>query len=175
MLEYIILGFLIRQETSGYELKQRIGKSISHFFDASFGSIYPALKRLEAKGQITSREIVENGKYKIIYSVLDEGRQAFREWLDRPVDFVKTRHDHLVRIFFFDQLKKEDAEAYMRDLKRQVEPLLRELEEIRAKADSVPGYCEQYLYRCSTIDYGIRYYEFIIGWCDDLLNHKSEV
>lgn len=49
MLEYIILGFLLSKDLTGYDLKQRMAKSTSFFFDASFGSIYPALKRLEAK------------------------------------------------------------------------------------------------------------------------------
>ncbi|WP_236880832.1 PadR family transcriptional regulator [Clostridioides difficile] len=49
MLEYIILGFLMEKELSGYDLKQIMSESTSYFFDASFGSIYPALKRLETK------------------------------------------------------------------------------------------------------------------------------
>ena len=55
MLEYIILGFLMGCAASGYDLKQYMAESTSYFFDASYGSIYPALKRLEEKKLILSR------------------------------------------------------------------------------------------------------------------------
>jgi DNA-binding PadR family transcriptional regulator len=174
MLEYIILGFLVSKDMSGYDLKQRMERTISNFFDASFGSIYPALKRLEERTLIASREIVENGKYKKIYSIQEEGRDFFMGWLTAPVEFAKTKHDHLVRIFFYDLLTKENAEANLRDLVRQVEPLLRELEEYKALFVSMPVYMEQYFFQCSTIDYGINYYRFIIGWCNDYIKRLEE-
>ena len=62
MLEYIILGFLMRRKATGYDLKQYMAESTSYFFDASYGSIYPALKRLEEKKFLCSEEQVTGGK-----------------------------------------------------------------------------------------------------------------
>ena len=54
MLELAILGLLKEQELHGYELKKRLGDTLGPFSGASFGSLYPALRRLEAAGAITS-------------------------------------------------------------------------------------------------------------------------
>ncbi|MGO0861788.1 PadR family transcriptional regulator [Clostridioides difficile] len=111
MLEYIILGFLMEKELSGYDLKQRMSTSTSYFFDASFGSIYPALKRLEEKGYIYYREVIDGGKLKKLYSITDIGKSYFLEWLEKPIKFSKTKQDHLVNIFFYEYLPKEIIET----------------------------------------------------------------
>ena len=85
MLEYIILGFLMGCAASGYDLKQYMAESTSYFFDASYGSIYPALKRLEEKKLILSEEKVTGGKFKKLYSITEEGRGVFLTWLSRCV------------------------------------------------------------------------------------------
>jgi PadR family transcriptional regulator AphA len=47
----LCLGFLSTGEASGYEIKKGIEDGMfSHFIDASFGSIYPALTQLTAEG-----------------------------------------------------------------------------------------------------------------------------
>lgn len=52
MLELAILGLLLDQEFHGYELKKRLGETLGPFSGASFGSLYPALRRLEAAGAV---------------------------------------------------------------------------------------------------------------------------
>lgn len=169
MLEYIILGYLMNGEMSGYDLKRWMSHCTSNFFDASFGSIYPALKRLEVKGFINSREIVEGGKLKKLYSIDDKGKADFFNWLETPIAFAKTRQDHLVKVFFYDQLPKEKAVANLKELVKQVEPILKHLENhknnVEAKYDA-----NQYFFQFSTIVYGIGYYQFVIEWCKDLIN-----
>ena len=78
MLEYIILGFLMRRKATGYDLKQYMAESTSYFFDASYGSIYPALKRLEEKKFLCSEEQVTGGKFKKLYSVTGELNAVYR-------------------------------------------------------------------------------------------------
>lgn len=169
MLEYIILGFLMRREMSGYDLKLYMAKSTSNFFDASFGSIYPALKRLETKGQISSREVVDCGKYKKLYSITDTGEICFRNWLEQPIEFAKTRLDHLVKVFFLGFLPKERAMQELQSLISEVESVLRNLKEsqskIKAKTD---------MFQYSTLIYGIHYYQFIINWSNDLLKELTK-
>lgn len=48
MLELAILGLLKEQELHGYELKKRLTDALGAFSSVSFGSLYPALARLEA-------------------------------------------------------------------------------------------------------------------------------
>ena len=56
MLEYIILGFLMGCAASGYDLKQYMAESTSYFFYASYGSIYPALKRLKRENSSSQKK-----------------------------------------------------------------------------------------------------------------------
>ena len=56
MLELAILGLLKEQELHGYELKKRLSDTLGPFSGASFGSLYPALKRLETAGAVEAVE-----------------------------------------------------------------------------------------------------------------------
>ena len=52
MLELAILGLLKEQELHGYELKKRLSENLGFASGVSFGSLYPALARLEAAGAV---------------------------------------------------------------------------------------------------------------------------
>lgn len=56
MLDLAILGLLTEQELHGYELKKRLGELLSSRASVSFGSLYPALARLEAQGAVKAVE-----------------------------------------------------------------------------------------------------------------------
>jgi len=56
VLELAILGLLKEQPLHGYELKKRLGDTLGSLWGISYGSLYPALRRLERDGSI---EIVE--------------------------------------------------------------------------------------------------------------------
>jgi DNA-binding PadR family transcriptional regulator len=52
VLELAILGSLKEQPLHGYELKKRVGETVGPVWAISFGSLYPALRRLEREGAI---------------------------------------------------------------------------------------------------------------------------
>jgi DNA-binding PadR family transcriptional regulator len=52
MLELAILGLLTEAPLHGYELKKRLGDTLGHVWGVSYGSLYPALARLERMGAI---------------------------------------------------------------------------------------------------------------------------
>lgn len=56
MIDLAILGLLTEQELHGYELKKRLGELLSSRASISFGSLYPALARLEAQGNVKAVE-----------------------------------------------------------------------------------------------------------------------
>ena len=47
MLELAVLGLLSEQPLHGYELKKRLSETLGPLWGISFGSLYPALRRLE--------------------------------------------------------------------------------------------------------------------------------
>ncbi len=59
MLELAILGLLKEQQMHGYELKKRLTDALGPFSSVSFGSLYPALNRLEAAGAVRAVESAE--------------------------------------------------------------------------------------------------------------------
>ncbi|HZQ79441.1 MAG TPA: PadR family transcriptional regulator [Acidimicrobiia bacterium] len=52
MLELAILGLLTDAPLHGYELKKRLNDALGHVWGVSYGSLYPALARLERMGAI---------------------------------------------------------------------------------------------------------------------------
>jgi DNA-binding PadR family transcriptional regulator len=52
MLEMAILGLLKEASLHGYELKKRLNDTLGHVWGVSYGSLYPALARLERMGAI---------------------------------------------------------------------------------------------------------------------------
>ncbi len=52
MLELAILGLLKEQDLHGYELKKRLTEALGPVSSVSFGSLYPALGRLERAGSV---------------------------------------------------------------------------------------------------------------------------
>ncbi len=56
LLELAILGLLKEQQMHGYELKKRLTEALGPFSSVSFGSLYPALNRLERRGAVRAVE-----------------------------------------------------------------------------------------------------------------------
>lgn len=52
MLELAVLGLLKEQPLHGYELKKRLSDTLGFLWGVSYGSLYPALRRLERDGAI---------------------------------------------------------------------------------------------------------------------------
>lgn len=168
MLEYIILGFLMYGEMSGYDLKQKMLESTSNFFDAGYGTIYPALKRMEARGSISSREVVDGGKYKKLYVITEPGKSDFINWLEQPVEFSKIKPDHLIKVFFFTFLPKEKAIEHLKAFIKEVESFLN----VFAKYENQVK--ENYdIYQFSTYLFGLGAYEYIVKWANNLLKQLN--
>jgi DNA-binding PadR family transcriptional regulator len=56
LLELAVLGLLKEQQLHGYELKKRLTEALGPFSSVSFGSLYPALNRLETAGALRAVE-----------------------------------------------------------------------------------------------------------------------
>lgn len=82
----ICLAILYFGDATGYEIKKESTEGkFSHFVFASFGSIYPALARLETDGMVTVREEIHPGKpARKIYSITPAGRADFLSALSEP-------------------------------------------------------------------------------------------
>lgn len=156
----IILGFLNYGEMSGYDIKQAFTNCIGFFYDASFGAIYPALRKLEEEGFVTKQEIIQSGKpNKILYSITKAGKECFQSEMQSPILPPVLRSDMLVKIFFSEgRTQKEKEELFENCLETQ-RSMLKQSRESFAKLqetfDDYQKFCWEYTIHHleSTIDF----------------------
>ena len=84
----VCLSILYENDATGYEIRRLcVEGECAYFVEASFGSIYPALAKLEDDGLVSSRIEQQDGKpSKKVYSITDAGRAAFVQALHEPLD-----------------------------------------------------------------------------------------
>src|SRR3954469_15491533 len=80
----VILGMLAAKPRSGYEIKQLVDSSARFFWAASYGQIYPELKRLEEDGLIAGGAPAGGARQRTTFKRTGKGRRAAREWIETP-------------------------------------------------------------------------------------------
>ena len=79
MIELLILIVLLDEKSSIYGIKKKIESLFSLFLKTSFGSLYPALKKLEKNGHITVKtQLSSGGQKKSTYSITNKGKEHFK-------------------------------------------------------------------------------------------------
>jgi DNA-binding PadR family transcriptional regulator len=112
---YVVLGMIRAGFRTGYEIKQLVDKSTRFFWAASYGQIYPELKRLEAAGLVTGTADPHGGRQRRSYELTEEGNAALDKWLRSPdTGPAEMRDPALLKLFFADALDAEEAAAIAR-------------------------------------------------------------
>lgn len=164
MLRFVILGFLTYGQYTGYDLKQMMTYSTSNFMSAGFGGIYPALRKLEKDGLISSAQVIENGRNKKIYTINEMGKEEFMGWLEEPINFMRSYEDILAKVFFYEKLPKEKTIELIKKLIHDIEEKLKELKKIEPM---VKKGTEQF--QISTLYFGIDHLRFMIDWYEKFI------
>ena len=101
-LPFGLLGLLKYQDSTGYDLTKMFEDSLNNFWHAQSSQIYRELNRMEEKGWVTSRSVVQDKRpNKRIYSITEEGRNAWKAWLyEAPPAFENPHDPLLMRVFF---------------------------------------------------------------------------
>jgi DNA-binding PadR family transcriptional regulator len=131
----IILGFLRFGPRSGYDIKQSVEVSTRFFWGASFGQIYPELRRLESAGLVEVES--EGGRGRKVYRVTAAGERAVDEWLHDEGALFQYRDEGLLRLFFSDLTDPDAALENVRRMRQwreeavaffgsQIEPIAQE-------------------------------------------------
>ena len=105
----VILGLLSFEPRTGYDIKQVTDRSTRFFWGASYGQIYPELRRLEAAGLVESREEPRGQVPRRVYRLTEDGRRAFESWLSEPGDQYEVRDEGLLKLFFGEAMPRERA------------------------------------------------------------------
>jgi PadR family transcriptional regulator AphA len=101
----LCLGILTFGDATGYTIKKRLEGPLRHFYDASFGSIYPALRKLTDAGEIVRvHGPATGGPDRKTYSITQAGRLALIEALQDDIRPDRYRSDLMVALLFADLL-----------------------------------------------------------------------
>ncbi len=101
-IQSVLLGFLMRESMTGYDLKKKFSLSFSFFSGLSYGSIYPALKKMEKLALVSKQVQIQDGApNRKIYTITERGRKHFRESLREPLAFEQPKNSFLMKLFFF--------------------------------------------------------------------------
>ncbi len=105
----VILGLLAWRPRTGYEIKQVTDQSTRFFWGASYGQIYPELRRLETDGLVESREEPRGRVPRRVFSLTTAGREALDAWLEEPEEAYEVRDEGLLKLFFGDLMSPAAA------------------------------------------------------------------
>jgi DNA-binding PadR family transcriptional regulator len=152
---YVILGMLAWGPQSGYDVKSQVDKSVRLFWAASYGQIYPELKRLSEAGLIEGES--EGGRRRTVYRITDLGAEALEAWLAEEPQTFEARDEALLKLFLADAAP-ETAVASLEAKLRNHEAKLKGLREIEAsgEATGLTGV---------VLRYGIESSEWMVDWC----------
>jgi DNA-binding PadR family transcriptional regulator len=190
VLELAILGLLKESDLHGYELKKRLGQTLGPLSSVSFGSLYPALGRLEAAGAVKAveakpassrptpmtgslgaelaafrarRPATRVGRARKVYGITARGHELFEELLAAANSTDDDRLFHLK--LAFARFLPPDARLGLLERRRAtlVERLARARAEVRAGESRIDAYTR------ALMEHGTETTERDISWLDRLI------
>jgi DNA-binding PadR family transcriptional regulator len=121
-LEHAMLGMLSGQPRSGYDVRRSFLTNLRYYSDSP-GTIYPALRRLEARGWIepaAAGEAGEQNRSRRLFALTAAGRQELLAWLEAPItegDIALRLSELFLRFTFMGaNIPRETTLGYLRDL-----------------------------------------------------------
>jgi DNA-binding PadR family transcriptional regulator len=158
---YVILGFVRNEPRSGYEIKAVVDNSTRFFWAASYGQIYPELKRLSEAGLVTGADVPTGGRKRTVYEITADGEQELRAWLRQEPETFEMRDEGLLKLFFADALPREEALEILRSMRVRrlaVNEQLRELKQMKGELDDP--------FPMIVLQGGLEFTAWFADWCE---------
>ncbi|MGN6257264.1 MAG: PadR family transcriptional regulator [Solirubrobacterales bacterium] len=158
---YVILGFIRNEPRSGYEIKALVDNSTRFFWAASYGQIYPELKRLTEAGLLVGSDSPTGGRRRTVYEITADGEEELRAWLRQPPRTFEMRDEGLLKLFFADALPREEALAIVREMRAQrlqMHQRLRAIEELKGDIEDP--------FPMIVLRGGLEFTEWFADWCE---------
>lgn len=188
MLELPVLGLLKERAMHGYELRKQLGTMLGPFWQVSWGSLYPTLRRLAKAGAVekvvepvapkprrTTRAAangaatpgpISPGRRKTVYRVTEIGDQMFKDMLEETVAAVDADHFTL-KLAFFRYLAPE---ARLTLLERRRAYLTEKLAQFRNNMREISGRIDSYT--LSLQNHSMASTESDIRWIEELITEE---
>jgi len=158
---YVILGLVSKEPRSGYEIKAVVDGSTRFFWAASYGQIYPELKRLAEAGLVNGTETPTGGRRRTVYAITADGEEELKTWLRQPPETFEMREEGLLKLFFANLLPPEEAVQIlgaMRAHRLAVNAQLRNMESGAEEKDDP--------YPLLVLQGGIEFTAWFADWCE---------
>jgi DNA-binding PadR family transcriptional regulator len=158
---YVILGMVRRQPRSGYEIKAAVDDSTRFFWAASYGQIYPELKRLSGAGLVAGVDEPRGERRRTVYTITSAGEEALTEWLRQPPLTYEMRDEGLLKLFFAEALPTAEAVEIVRSMQRHHLAVLERLHALEPKviAKEAP-------FPLMVLRGGIEFNQWFAEWCE---------
>ena len=134
LLEFAVLGLLHETPMHGYELRKRLSGVLGPLHAISYGSLYPCLKDLVARGLIvadgeSAGPALSGKRARIVYRLTAEGKEAFADQVGAAGPEAWEDDRFGVHFAFFG---RTDSEVRMRILEGRRSRLEERLATLRA-------------------------------------------
>jgi DNA-binding PadR family transcriptional regulator len=118
--EHVLLGVIADEPRSGYGLKKMFSQTPASVYQPSPGALYPALRRLVARGLLRVEDTAAGGRARRVYHATPAGRAAHLAWLREPVAPASVGNDlglHLMRFAMMErELPRREVLAFLESL-----------------------------------------------------------
>jgi PadR family transcriptional regulator, regulatory protein AphA len=163
----VILGMLKLGARTGYDIKRVTEFSTRFFWSASYGQIYPELRKLEQRGLIEGEHDPRGAVARRAYRLTAAGEAALHEWLtDRENWIFDFRDEMLLRLFFGDLIAREEVLANVQATREwwgEIAGQFRAIE-VEALEDAQEGR----VFPLTTLRFGIGFADWISEWYGEL-------
>jgi PadR family transcriptional regulator, regulatory protein AphA len=166
---YVILGMISREPRSGYEIKALVDSTTRFFWAASYGQIYPELKRLSAAGLIEAIDAPRGGRKRTVYAISPAGVGELEDWLREPPQTFEMREEGLLKLFFAGALPAADAAKTLRAMRVHRLELARRLQGMEPKALAM-----QDPFPLIVLQGGIEFNQWFAEWCERIERQLEE-
>ena len=169
VLELAILGLLDQSPMHGYELRKRLSGVLGPFHTISYGSLYPCLKDLVARGWLVEDGEGEAGglsgkRARIVYSLTAEGKEQFQQLIGEAGPDTWEDERFGVRLAFFGRteasVRMRIFEGRRSRLAERLDTLKQSLARSRERLDS---------YTLELQQHGLDSVEREVRWLDELI------
>ena len=158
---WAVLGLVASKPRSGYDIKRIVDNSIRHFWAASYGQIYPELKRLAEAGLIVGSDAPTGGRKRTVYEITADGEEELRAWLRQAPQTFEMRDEGLLKLFFADALPRDEAVEILRSMKAQrlaINERLRAIEQMKGEIEDP--------FPMIVLRGGLEFSEWFADWCE---------
>ena len=169
ILELAVLGLLHESPMHGYELRKRLSGVLGPFHTISYGSLYPCLKDLVARGWLVEDGEGEAGglsgkRARIVYRLTAEGKEQFQQLIGEAGPDTWEDERFGVRLAFFGRteasVRMRILEGRRSRLEERLDTLKQSLARSRERLDS---------YTLELQQHGLDSVEREVRWLDELI------